>query len=67
MKELKQPEGTFKVGDEITIMEGRVWFNNGMVQPVYRDLLMDLVEYESNEGWNCLREVPIPYSELPTN
>ena len=52
-----------KVGDEVTIMEGRVWFNNGMVQPVYRDLLMDLVEYESNEGWNYLREVPIPYNK----
>ena len=63
VKELKQPEGTFKVGDEITIMEGRLWFNNGMVQPVYRDLLMDLVEYESNEGWNYLREIPIPYNK----
>ena len=63
VKELKLPEGTFKVGDEITIMGGRVWFNNGMVQPVYRDLLMDLVEYESNEGWNYLREVPIPYNK----
>ena len=63
VKELKLPEGTFKVGDEITIMEGHVWFNNGMVQPVYRDLLMDLVEYESNEGWNYLREVPIPYNK----
>ena len=46
VKELKQPEGTFKVGDEITIMEGRVWFNNGMVQPIYRVLLMDMVKYE---------------------
>ena len=63
VKELKLPEGAFKVGDEVTIMEGRVWFNNGMVQPVYRDLLMDLVEYESNEGWNYLREVPIPYNK----
>ena len=63
VKELKQPEDTFNVGDDITIMEGRVWFNNGMVQPVYRDLLMDLVEYESNEGWNYLREIPIPYNK----
>ena len=63
VKELKQPEGTFKVGDEITIMEGRVWFNNGMVQPVYRDLLMDLVEYESNEGRNYLSEIPIQYNK----
>ena len=63
VKELKQPEGTFLVGDEITIMEGRVWYNNGMVQPIYVDLLMDLVEYESNEGWNYLREIPIPYNK----
>lgn len=64
VKELKQPEGTFKAGDEVTIMEGRVWYNNGMVQPTYRDLLMDLVEYESINGWNYLREIPIPYNKV---
>lgn len=64
VKEFTQPEGTFKVGDEVTIYEGRVWFNGGMLQPTYRDLLMDLVEYESNEGWNYLREVPIPYNKV---
>lgn len=64
VKELKQPEGTFKEGDEVTIMEGRVWYNNGMVQPTYRDLLMDLVEYESINGWNYLREIPIPYNKV---
>lgn len=63
VKEFKQPEGTFKVGDEVTIMEGRVWFNNGLVQRTYADLLMDLVEYESNKGWNYLREIPIPYNK----
>lgn len=64
VKELKQPEGTFKAGDEVTIMEGRVWYNNGMVQPTYRDLLMDLVEYESINGWKYLREIPIPYNKV---
>ena len=64
VKPLTQPEGEFKVGDEITIMEERVWFNGGFVTPKYRELLMDLVEYESNEGWNYLREVPIPYNKL---
>ena len=64
VKEMKQPEGTFKAGDEVTIMEGRVWFNNGMVQKVYADLLMDLVEYESNEGWDYLREVVPTFNEI---
>lgn len=63
VKELKQPEGTFKVGDEITIMENRVYYNGGMVQPRFVNLLMDLVEYESNEGWNYLKEIPIPYNK----
>lgn len=64
VKDFTQPEGTCKAGDEITIMEGRVWFNSGMVSPTYRDLFMDLVEYESNEGWNYLREIPIPYNKI---
>lgn len=64
VKDCNQPEGTFKAGNEITIMEGRVWFNGGMVDRVHADLLSDLVEYESNEGWNYLREVPIPYNKV---
>lgn len=63
VKGFKQPEGTFKAGDEITIMEDRVWYNGGMVEPAYANLLMDLVEYESNEGWNYLREIPIPFNK----
>lgn len=64
VKEMTRPEGTFKAGDEITIMEGRVWYNNGLVQPSYAELMMDLVEYESNEGWNYLLEIPIPYNKV---
>lgn len=64
VKEFKQPEGVLKVNDEVTVMEDKVFYNGGMVQPNYRDLLLDLIEYESNEGWNYLREIPIPYNKV---
>lgn len=64
VKEFKQPEGALKVGDEITVMESRVYYNGGMVKPAYRDLLLDLVEYELNEGFIYLREIPIPYNKV---
>ena len=54
----------FKKGDEITIMENRVWYNGSMMQPYFSELLMDLVEYESDKGWDCLCEVPIPYNNV---
>lgn len=63
VKDFQQPEGTFPKGGEVTIMENRVWYNNGMIQNAYAELLMDLVEYESINGWNYLREVPIPYNK----
>jgi hypothetical protein len=34
-----------------------------MIQNSYAELLMDLVEYESINGWDYLREVPIPYNK----
>lgn len=64
VKEFKQPEGVLKVNDEVTVMEDKVFYNGGMVQPNYRGLLLDLIEYESNEGWNYLREIPIPYNKV---
>ena len=41
VKDFQQPEGTFPKGGEVTIMENRVWYNNGMIQNSYAELLMD--------------------------
>lgn len=64
VKDLTIKEGTFKKGDEITILENHVYYNGGMTQPYYSDLLMDLIEFETNErNGEYLKEIPIPYNK----
>ena len=64
VKELKVKEGTFAVGSEITVLNDRIYFNGGQIQPAFYDLFYDLIEYETIKGFNYLREVPIPYNKL---
>ena len=64
VKELTVKEGTFPVGATITVMNGRIFYNDGMIQPHFYDLFYDLLEYETNEGFNYLREIVIPYNKL---
>lgn len=64
VKPLSVKEGNFRVNDEITILDGRIYFNGGMVMPTYYNLLSELIEYETNEGFNYLRQVPIPYNKI---
>lgn len=63
VKPLKVKEGTLLTGAEITIMNDKIFYNGGVVEPAYYNLLADLVEYEMNEGFNYLREIPIPYNK----
>lgn len=64
VKEFVDKEGKFPVGAEITIHGNNIYYNGGMVSPAYYDLLFDLVEYEIKEGFNYLKEVPIPYNKV---
>ena len=64
VKELTVEEGTFPIGAEITIMGNRIYYNGGQIQPQFYDLFYDLIEYETNEGFNYLREIPIPYNKI---
>ena len=64
VKNLTVEEGTFLAGSEITIMGNRIYYNGGMIQPAYYDLFYDLIEYETNEGFNYLREIPIPINKI---
>ena len=64
VKTLKVKEGTFPVGAEITIMNNHIYYNGGMVEPAYYNLLFDLVEYEMNEGFNYLKEIKILYNKI---
>lgn len=64
VKELTVKEGTFPVNATITIMGNRIFYNDGPIQPQFYDLFYDLIEYELNEGFNYLREIPIPYNKI---
>lgn len=64
VKPLKVKEGEFPIGATITYMNGRIFYNDGLIQPAFYDLFADLIEYETNEGFNYLREIPIPYNKL---
>ena len=64
VKEFSDKDGVIPVGSEITILNDHIQFDGGMVSPAYYGLLYDLVEYEINEGFNYLREVPIPYNKI---
>ena len=64
VKPLSVNEGSFRVNDEITILDNRIYFNGGMVMPTYHSLLRELVEYELETGFKYLREVPIPYNKV---
>ena len=64
VKNLTVEEGTFLAGSEITVMGNRIYYNGGMIQPTYYDIFYDLIEYETNEGFNYLREIPIPVNKI---
>lgn len=64
VKELKVDEGTFPVNAQIDVINGRIFYNGGMIQPTFYNLFYDLIEYELIKGFNYLREVPIPYNKV---
>ncbi|MCD8208284.1 MAG: hypothetical protein LUD72_10140 [Bacteroidales bacterium] len=59
-KNLEQPEGVLKKGTIITVINGRFFVNDVVVEPVFYNLLHDLIEYETNEGFNYIKEIPLP-------
>ena len=64
MKPVQCADGVLKPGDEITIINGRVYFNGGMVMPAFYDFLMGLIKRcETDPNFTALRRVPIPYNK----
>lgn len=56
--------GKLKPGDEITVMNDRLFFNGGMVELQYYNLFMELIYNEIKNGFNYLKEVPILYNKV---
>lgn len=55
--------GTLPVDSEITILKEAIYFNGGMVNPLFYDFFRDFINKEVKEP-NYLREVPIPYNKV---
>lgn len=64
VKPLKVKEGEFPVGATITIINDRIYYNDGMIQPQFYNLFYDLIEYETINGFNYLKEMIIPYNKI---
>ena len=55
--------GTLPVGSEITILKEAIYFNGGMVNPLFYNFFRDFINHEVKEP-NYLKEVPIPYNKV---
>lgn len=62
-KPLSCDRGTFKVGDYIDLIDNYTYYNGGQVTPTTRELLMDLLEFETKNGWKHLKKTEIPYNK----
>jgi hypothetical protein len=63
VKPIKFPEGEISIGTQLDIMYNRLYVNGGMVSPAYYGVLMDIIDNESENGYNYLREVIIPLNK----
>lgn len=63
IQEYTCPDGTLPAGSEIDILGDRMFFNGGMVQPQYYDVLAELIS-DDKLNKQYLREVPIPYNKI---
>lgn len=60
---IKSKNEKIPVNSEITVMNGRVFFNGGMTTPLFTKFFLDLIEVEKKNP-NFLKEVPIPYNKV---
>lgn len=55
--------GTLPADSELTILKEAIYFNGGMVNPLFYNFFRDLINQEVKKP-NYLREVPIPYNKV---
>lgn len=64
IKTFPTPEGSFKPGDEITLVGDRMYFNGGFLMPTFYAPMMNLIKQcESDPNFKYLRRVHIPYNK----
>jgi hypothetical protein len=51
------------VDSELTILKEAIYFNGGMVNPLFYNFFHDFINQEVKKP-NYLREVPIPYNKV---
>lgn len=64
VKDFSSKDGNFKKGDTVTIINEHIFVNEMMVVPSSYFLLFDLIEYELNEGFKYLKELPILFNKV---
>lgn len=58
------PEEVLKPGDEITVMNGRIYYNGGLIMPAFYNFLKELVmRCEEDPNFTSMRRIPIPYNK----
>lgn len=63
IREYKDFDGTIPVGAELTVNEGTIYYNGGMIEPSFYNQFKNLIIQETKRP-HYLKEVPIPYNKL---
>lgn len=65
IKDLVKPDVVYKKEDTLTVINNNLFYNDMMISPAFYEELMNLIDFETNNGWNYLREVKIEYVPSP--
>ena len=63
VKSYEMPQGTVPVGSTLLLLNGVIYFDNGMVPETYQAAFINLINREKKSGFNYLR----PYTPLFNN
>lgn len=63
VKPYRSFDGTIGTGNELTVMNGTIYYNGGMLQPGFYDEFKELIQKEMKKP-HYLKQVPIPYNKL---
>ena len=56
-------DGTIDAGNELTVLNGTIYYNGGMLGPAFFEEFKQLIVDEMKKP-HYLKEVPIPYNKI---
>lgn len=63
IKPYKAFDGIIEPGNELTVLNGAIYYNGGMLEPSFYNEFKELIQTEMKKQ-HYLREVPIPYNKV---